>query len=1190
MRHRSRLAKVAATLGDLWRVVSHGDGMEHMLYGRISDVFLNDTALLLSVTVLLSLIVVLMGCICCKYRLRGFKEFRDNQSVLDLPANGEIGQSELCIFPPYAEERLNARHGPSGNLIRGASVNAAVVNQWFENPHDNFPRSQIHYHNLIGRGWFGQVILGSIRISGEDVGKGKAAVVKELRPDANVTEQMHFLHDVNVCKAVSHPNVLGYLGHCLETEPFLILLEHCALGDLKEFLLMKLGQSETKIYQDHGILIRMARDVAAGLAAIHQHDLVHTDLACRNCLVVSDLTIKIGDYGLATSKYKGEYYVCQNRAVPIRWCAPETLRCTDEATLETLEVTKEANMWTMGVVIWEILSMGELPYSELEDEDVLDRVVCHRNYRLPLPSLSCLHRDRLYQVMQLCWQDSMMRPSASTTHNLLAHLHGSLAEEDGTSEFENRWNALQDMIGKPAAAYNVAPASIYADDSLKFESDFNLSAYEEDPLPGIVIEDPGDSPALMPNFQIGGISHPQPPAVPVLDTFAPNLDSINLNFSSEFNQMPSILLNRRNDSIIDPEDEIWRRRVERGEFSEKVRQKSQSVQDFMKLIHIENSSSSGEQSEDVSPETSFRATGASDGNLTDSTLKQDFLSALEELHAISRSSKLGSRLSQSVGRLNEDGSSCDSYGGAGSLTNLVSFSPSDGRSLGSGDQVHDGETSLTKDNSHVSNCSNYHSSSDVTAYVTAPSTLDELGHTYVRFDNISSDLDDSGADFLVNGRGDSALSSTPLKLRHHDTHVSHEPSVILGPSDDYGLDYFQAVKTSHSYRIHPDVQDHDMETKENKSGAWTNGSWVVIDTPQPSICEAADETGEDMWQEQVSSMRQQGARAIDLLEEAQKEPEFQRDDLTQEDLEVLKTMLHSHLGSTPLITEPHDEDNNQEDPEEHHDEVYVNYSSGVPLLLSPIHEEDEEEDGDKRVTLEDLEVSSSDPRSVRLIDETRARILSEDEDDDDSEDDQILVVDTETHEAYLCDKSEARRSHSLPYENPRVPQSHPRWQHVVHPPTPERFQDGELSIEEDGDGAEEICYTPDWEEGSSPSSHSSSSSVSDDSSTSGEYVYSRSPEVGLGSQGLDGIPEEEEEGEATQPDVAVPANKEQVDQNKNMSVSSFKEWEQEEDEDEIPEELGVEELDTPGSSVSDVNHNRQPNDSTIPLINLLLGL
>ena len=98
---------------------------------------------------------------------------------------------------------------------------------------------------------------------------------------------------------------------------------------------------------------------------------------------------------------QGEYYVCQNRAVPIRWCAPETLRCTDEATLETLEVTKEANMWTMGVVIWEILSMGELPYSELEDEDVLDRVVCRRNCRLPLPSLSCLHRDRLYVIFQI---------------------------------------------------------------------------------------------------------------------------------------------------------------------------------------------------------------------------------------------------------------------------------------------------------------------------------------------------------------------------------------------------------------------------------------------------------------------------------------------------------------------------------------------------------------------------------------------------------------------------------------------------------------------------------------------------------------------------------------------------------------------------------------------------------------------
>jgi len=85
------------------------------------------------------------------------------------------------------------------------------------------------------------------------------------------------------------------------------------------------------------VTLRMARDVVAGLDYMHAHKFIHTDLAARNCLLTSDLTVKIGDYGNSIELYPRDYYIAGSVALPVRWCAPETLRCTD-VTIETKEV------------------------------------------------------------------------------------------------------------------------------------------------------------------------------------------------------------------------------------------------------------------------------------------------------------------------------------------------------------------------------------------------------------------------------------------------------------------------------------------------------------------------------------------------------------------------------------------------------------------------------------------------------------------------------------------------------------------------------------------------------------------------------------------------------------------------------------------------------------------------------------
>nr|CAD7262954.1 unnamed protein product [Timema shepardi] len=332
-----------------------------------------------------------------------------------------------------------------------------------DDPHANFPRHQMKYLRELGRGWFGRVVEGEAQglVPGEQTSK---VVVKILHEDATPTDQMYFLHEMKPYRDLQHPNLLRLLGHCLETDPFLVLLESCPGGDLKSFLSTNAATSDALNQQ--GVTLQMACNISAGLQHMLDRGFVHTDLATRNCMVTPDLTVKIGDYGNGIETYKvrpapaqallvlgpyDEYYCAGDVALPIRWCAPETLHCTD-TTIETKEVTSCANVWTLGVVLWELCEFGKLPYAELTDDEVIVRVLGSGTYRLGLPTLPSPHRHNLYLVMKQCWSPSLQRPALSQVHCMLHHMYSSrerhMKEGDTCSlnsdeDFERRWEAFK---------------------------------------------------------------------------------------------------------------------------------------------------------------------------------------------------------------------------------------------------------------------------------------------------------------------------------------------------------------------------------------------------------------------------------------------------------------------------------------------------------------------------------------------------------------------------------------------------------------------------------------------------------------------------------------------------------------------------------------------------------------------------
>ncbi|XP_034030542.1 uncharacterized protein si:dkey-40m6.8 isoform X2 [Thalassophryne amazonica] len=336
-----------------------------------------------------------------------------------------------------------------------------------------FKRHALNYLQEIGNGWFGKVILAEVLCDCSSA----QAVVKELRVSASPLEQRKFLAESEPYRSLKHPNILQCLGQCSESLPFLLVMEFCQLGDLKRYLRAQRkadGMTPDLPTSDLLTLQRMAFEITSGLLHLHENNYIHSDLALRNCLLTSDLTVRIGDYGLSHNHYKEDYYLTPDKLwIPLRWIAPELLE-EYKGSLIVTDQTKTSNVWSLGVVIWELFEFGSHPHRHLSDEEVLTFVIRERRITLAQPRLKLSHADYWYEIMQSCWLPSSQRPSVADVFLLLSSLlaaeqamaRGSVGEEDeedevykegrgrrGESEesFERRWDLLRPPAFQAAA-------------------------------------------------------------------------------------------------------------------------------------------------------------------------------------------------------------------------------------------------------------------------------------------------------------------------------------------------------------------------------------------------------------------------------------------------------------------------------------------------------------------------------------------------------------------------------------------------------------------------------------------------------------------------------------------------------------------------------------------------------------------
>uniref|UniRef100_A0A8C5LW53 Fibroblast growth factor receptor 3 n=1 Tax=Leptobrachium leishanense TaxID=445787 RepID=A0A8C5LW53_9ANUR len=263
-------------------------------------------------------------------------------------------------------------------------------------------RTRLTLGKPLGEGCFGQVVMAeAIGIERDKPNKAVTVAVKMLKDDATDKDLSDLVCEMEMMKSIGkHKNIINLLGACTQDGPLYVLVEYASKGNLREYLRTRRPPgmdysfdtckipTEQLTFKD---LVSCAYQVARGMEYLASQKCIHRDLAVRNVLVTEDNVMKIADFGLARDIHNIDYYKkTTNGRLPVKWMAPEAL--FDRV------YTHQSDVWSYGVLLWEIFTLGGSPYPGIPVEELFK--LLKEGHRMDKPA-NCTHE--LYMIMRECW-------------------------------------------------------------------------------------------------------------------------------------------------------------------------------------------------------------------------------------------------------------------------------------------------------------------------------------------------------------------------------------------------------------------------------------------------------------------------------------------------------------------------------------------------------------------------------------------------------------------------------------------------------------------------------------------------------------------------------------------------------------------------------------------------------------------
>uniref|UniRef100_A0A672IS16 receptor protein-tyrosine kinase n=1 Tax=Salarias fasciatus TaxID=181472 RepID=A0A672IS16_SALFA len=397
------------------------------------------------------------------------------------------------------------------------------ANKW------EFPRDRLKLGDPLGRGAFGQVVEAAA-FGIEKATTCTTVAVKMLKEGATTSEYRALMSELKILIHIGHHlNVVNLLGACTKPGgPLMVIVEYCKHGNLSSYLKSKRGEyspykvndgpadlihfsyvsaghttvlspstveyftadlSSSSSYKSYCSTVEMQQEssdydhltmedlisysfqVAKGMEFLSSRKCIHRDLAARNILLSENNVVKICDFGLARDVYKDPDYVRKGDArLPLKWMAPETI--FDRV------YTTQSDVWSFGVLLWEIFSLGASPYPGV----CIDESFCRRlreGTRMRPPEYAT---TEIYQTMLDCWLDRPTdRPTFADLVEHLGNLLQASAQQDGKDyipltavEAE-----VSPMAPEPRSLYNRPQSGVNMEAQLHYDSPSSLGLSQQ---------------------------------------------------------------------------------------------------------------------------------------------------------------------------------------------------------------------------------------------------------------------------------------------------------------------------------------------------------------------------------------------------------------------------------------------------------------------------------------------------------------------------------------------------------------------------------------------------------------------------------------------------------------------------------------------------------------------------------------
>uniref|UniRef100_A0A3Q1HGN7 Tyrosine-protein kinase receptor n=1 Tax=Anabas testudineus TaxID=64144 RepID=A0A3Q1HGN7_ANATE len=318
--------------------------------------------------------------------------------------------------------------GPDAVVIGMTRIPIIENPQYFRHGHNcnkpttyvqHIKRRDIILKRELGEGAFGKVFLAECYNLSPT--KDKMLVAVKTLKDPTLAARKDFQREAELLTNLQHEHIVKFYGVCVDGDPLIMVFEYMKHGDLNKFLrahgpdaMILVDGQPLQTNGELGLsqMLHIASQIAAGMIYLASQHFVHRDLATRNCLVGNGLLVKIGDFGMSRDIYSTDYYrvrtcllvpfsvlkgvyVCVqvggHTMLPIRWMPPESIMYR--------KFTTESDVWSFGVILWEIFTYGKQPWFQLANNEVIECITQGRVLERPR-----LCPKEVYDIMLGCWQ------------------------------------------------------------------------------------------------------------------------------------------------------------------------------------------------------------------------------------------------------------------------------------------------------------------------------------------------------------------------------------------------------------------------------------------------------------------------------------------------------------------------------------------------------------------------------------------------------------------------------------------------------------------------------------------------------------------------------------------------------------------------------------------------------------------